>query len=1201
VKLREIARYEMEYRLKSGSTWAYAGILFLVAIWMFLATADGAAHANAPERIAGATVLIGLFGLLVTAAIFGDAAVRDVEAGMDPLLYSAPVTKATLLGGRFLGAFAVNAVVMLMIPIGILVATWIASTGAETVGRFHLAAHVQPYFLFQLPNLVLAGAVLFAIGMLTRQVIPVYLGAIGLFIGYVIALNYVGQIDNPLLVSLLDPLGAATLMEVTELWTEAERNSRLVGLPEPLAWNRAIWLAIAAAVLVQLYRGFRFAHPDGGGRRGKARAAVVAPESGRTLPVRVPRAAGSFGLRTTLRQTLAVARNALAEVAASRWWVVVLLACTGLTMLWGWNVGDTVFDTSTWPVTLLVIESVLSSRNAPILYVLIALYAGELVWRERTAGTSQIADAAPVPEGAALLGRFLALAAMLVMFLAATMVGGLLIQALQGYYHFEIGLYLRAVFGMRLADCLLLAALAMTVHVIVNHKYVGHLLVVLAFAAPFALQAIRLIGHHLLLYGTDPGWMYSDMNGFGPYPAAFAWFKAYWAAWALLLLLLAVLFWVRGPETGVQRRLRLMFARFTGPIARTAGIAIVLILGLGGFIFYNTNVLNEYVPVTQVGRRQAEYEKRYGRYEHVAQPVIADVALRVELHPGEQAAELRGTYRLVNRSAGAIDSVHVFLDPDVEARALTWDRPAQAVLVDEAVGYRIFALGEPLEPGASLRLAFDVALRSRGFPNGGLETDVAGNGTYLSRMRMPFIGYQPMLELTDGEARKRFGLAPQPPVPGHDDARARRHRWGPTDADLVLVDAIIGTDADQTAITPGVLRRSWTENGRRYFHYETETPIAFGGTIFSARYAILEDRWRDVALRIFHHPGHADNLDRMLRGMKASLDYYTAQFGPYPYSELRIAEIPRYEGFGVAHPLTIGFTENVFFSRVREGEVDQPFYGTAHEVAHTWWGGVVRGAGVRGAGLLSESLANYSAMMVTEKAYGPEAGERVYDFQMERYIRGRSAQSREVPVLEVEDQPYIAYRKGAIALMTLRDHIGEAALNAALRRYFERHRDAGPPYPTSRDLHAELRAATPDSLRHLLTDWFETVTLWKLKTGRAVAEPAGTGAYAVTLDLSAAKVRADSVGNETEVPMHDLVEVGIFAADGDDGPGAPLYLQRHRIRSGEQTIRVIVPRMPARAGIDPRRRLIERERDDNVVDVEPAPDITPAPSAPPPP
>ncbi|HEU5050461.1 MAG TPA: M1 family aminopeptidase, partial [Gemmatimonadales bacterium] len=1019
-----------------------------------------------------------------------------------------------------------------------------------------------------------------------------YLAAIGLFIGFVVVLNYVGQIESPALVALVDPLGAATLMEVTQLWTEAERNSRLVGLPAALAWNRALWLGVAAAVLGLLYRRFRFAHADGGGRRGKARAVVVAPDE-RTWPVSVPRVAGVFGLRTTARQTLAVARNALGEVAASRWWGVVLLACAGLTMLWGWNVGDTVFDTSTWPVTLLVVEAALSARNTPIIYVLIALYAGELVWRERAVGTSQIADAAPVSGHAVLMGRYLALAVMLVMFLAATVVGGLLIQALQGYYNFEPGLYLRVVFGMRLVDYLLLAALAMTIHVLVNHKYVGHLLVVVAFASPAILQAVRLVRHHLLLYGTDPGWMYSDMNGFGPYPGAFAWFKLYWAAWALLLLAAGVLFQVRGPETTLRRRIRLAFARFSGPVARAAGLAAALILGLGGFVFYNTNVLNEYVPATALGRRQAEYEKRYGRYASLAQPTIVDVRLRVELHPEVPSAELRGSYRLVNRSDDAIDSVHVYLDPEVEARSLSLDQPAEAVLVDEEVGYRIYALGRPLEPGAAIELAFDVAVHQRGFPNSGFQTDVVGNGTSLNRARMPAIGYQPMIELSDDETRKRFGLAPRPPARGPADTLARRHRWGARDADLVHVDAVIGTAADQIAVTPGVLRRSWVENGRRYFHYVTEEPIAFGGSLFSAKYAVLEDRWtgvpgRPVALRIFHHPGHADNLGRMLAGMKASLDYFTEQFGSYPYSELRIVEIPRYEGFGAAHPLTISFTEDVFFSRVKEGEVDQPFYGTAHEVAHTWWGGIVRGGAVRGAGFLSESLANYSAMMVTEKTYGPEAARRVYAFQMERYFRGRATQSREVPVLDVEDQPYIAYRRGAIALYTLRERIGEAAVNGALRRYFERFRGRGPPYPTSRDLYAELRAVTPDSLRPLLTDLFETVTLWEVSTRRAVAEATGTGEFVVTLDVVAKKLRADEDGRESEVPLDEAVEIGVFAAGDGRAPGEPLYLRRHRIRSGEQTIRISVPREPSRAGIDPRRRLIDRNGDDNVVGVEDA-------------
>ena len=67
--------------------------------------------------------------------------------------------------------------------------------------------------------------------------------------------------------------------------------------------------------------------------------------------------------------------------------------------------------------------------------------------------------------------------------------------------------------------------------------------------------------------------------------------------------------------------------------------------------------------------------------------------------------------------------------------------------------------------------------------------------------------------------------------------------------------------------------------------------------------------------------------------------------------------------------------------------------------------------------------------------------------------------------------------------------------------------------------------------------------------------------------------------------MDDLVEVGVFAAAEDGGPGEPLYLRMHRVRSGEQRITVTVPRKPARAGIDPRNLLIDVEPDDNLAEV----------------
>lgn len=208
----------------------------------------------------------------------------------------------------------------------------------------------------------------------------------------------------------------------------------------------------------------------------------------------------------------------------------------------------------------------------------------------------------------------------------------------------------------------------------------------------------------------------------------------------------------------------------------------------------------------------------------------------------------------------------------------------------------------------------------------------------------------------------------------------------------------------------------------------------------------------------------------------------------------------------------------------------------------------------------------------------------MYDYQMDRYLQQRGDTGRDVPLLEVDDHPYVSYGKGAVAMYTLREQIGVEAVNTALRRFLEKYRRSGPPYATSLDLYAELRAVTPPSRQYLLTDLFETITLWEMKTQRAAARRLGDGTYEVTLDVVAQKMRANGIGVEIPTPMDDFIEVGVFAAEKD----APLYLAQHRIHSGKQTIRVLVPREPSRAGLDPYRKLIERERGNNVVAVESA-------------
>jgi len=178
--------------------------------------------------------------------------------------------------------------------------------------------------------------------------------------------------------------------------------------------------------------------------------------------------------------------------------------------------------------------------------------------------------------------------------------------------------------------------------------------------------------------------------------------------------------------------------------------------------------------------------------------------------------------------------------------------------------------------------------------------------------------------------------------------------------------------------------------------------------------------------------------------------------------------------------------------------------------------------------------------------------------------------------------PYLSYRKGPFAMYALSEYIGSDRVNQALKRLLEKHDAAGAPLATTLDLYRELRAVTPDSLRYLLHDLFEVNTFWTFDTKQGTAEQTGARSWRVTLDVEARKVVVDSAGVETKLPMDEWVEIGIFAAaEPGESLGKPLYVHKHRIRSGKQTITVTLAHKPDRAGIDP-YNLLDWETGDNI-------------------
>ena len=1124
-----------------------------------------------------------MFGVIVMAAVMGRAIQQDAEYRSHHFFFTSPISKFDYLGGRFAGAFGVLLLIFASIGIGAWFATLLPGMDAERMGPNLWLSYLTPYAFILLPNALLVGSIFFFISALTKKMLPVYIGSVLLLIGYLISLQLLRDIDNKTIAALIDPFGATAVGRLTEYWTVADRNTRLISLEGVLLWNRLLWLSAASAVAAFGFWRFSFAGFANERAAGKAKKLVDVPaDIDRAPEMRLATATittAGIGMLPQLvwlnfRETI---KNIYFGVLVFAGILFLIFASTTLGNLFG---------TQTWPVTYQM-TGLLGGTFGLFMLIIIAFYAGELVWRERDNRLDQILDATPVPTWLPLMSKLLALMMVPLLLQLLLMLCGMTIQAFKGYFNFEIGLYLKELLGLQLLEYWMICALAIAIHSVVNQKYLGHFLmivyyIVISFASGLGFE------HNLYKYGAIPSATYSDMNGFGHFlPRLFA-FEAYWTAAAILLTITAYLLWTRGTVSGWRARLVMARGRFTGGVMATTAIASLLFVGLGGFIFYNTNVLNKYQNSAAGQQQQADYEKQYKETAKLPQVRITAVSVKTDLYPSEQRLRMTGSYKLKNKNEQPVNDVLLgFLDDSLVIHQLTFDVPTELVSDDKKLGIKRYRLKTPMAPGAEAMLNFDLEQVTNGFANSGSNTSVVFNGTFVNgRSILPVIGYQEGGELSRDQDRKKYGLLPKERMRDRDDPEGLKSNYISNDADWIAFDTVVGTEDDQIAVAPGYLQKEWKENGRRYFSYKMDVPILNFFAYQSARYAVKKDKWRDVSIEVYYHPGHEYNLDRMIASTKASLEYFSEAFGPYQHKQFRILEFPRYANSAQAFPNTIPYSEGIgFIARVRDGDekdVDYPYYVTAHEAAHQWWAHQVIGGAVQGGTMLSETLAQYSALMVMKKKYGEARMQKFLAYEMDRYLTGRAfEQKREMPLARVENQQYIHYNKGSVVMYALQDYIGEANVNKALKALIEESAYKGPPYPNSTTFLKHIRAVTPPHLQYVIDDMFENIVLFDNRTTKATYKELPAGRFEVTMKITAKKRKADKLGKEEDAPLADWIDVGVL-----DEKGVPIFLEKRKFDKEENEITVIVDRKPAKAGIDPMNKLIDRRPKDNAIAVE---------------
>jgi hypothetical protein len=737
-----------------------------------------------------------------------------------------------------------------------------------------------------------------------------------------------------------------------------------------------------------------------------------------------------------------------------------------------------------------------------------------------------------------------------------------------------------------------LAVLSVFVQVLVPQKYIGWAVMLGYIVANVALSAAGF-EHNLYNYASTSPVPLSDMNGMGRFWIGQAWFQLYWGAFGVILTVVAYALWRRGVTTALGPRWRRIRARLRGGALAILGAATLVWLGSGAFIYYNTNLLNRYLTAPDHDALLARFEQQFLSYETVPQPRITAVTLDVQLYPAEVRAVTTGSYRIENRTAAPIAVLHMHYP-----ERLTLDRFELAgATVDHdwpAYHYRIYKLEPAMQPGESRELRFATTLEERGFPNGAPLTRIVANGTFLNNGEItPEIGMSRNGLLTDRAKRRKHGLPPDLRPPTLEDERGRAHNPLRPDSDWVDADLTVTTDADQIPIAPGYTLSDITTNGRRTAHFKPDAPINHFFSIQSGRYEVRRDRWQGVDLAVYFHPGHDYNVDRMLNAMKASLALFTEQFSPFQFRQARILEFPSYATFAQSFANTIPYSEDIgFLGKLEDPDkIDFVTYVTAHEIAHQWWGHQVVPSEQQGATMLIESFAQYSALLVMERMYGPEHIRKFLKYELDRYLRSRGGEVvEELPLARVENQPYIHYQKGSLVMYWLKEVVGEATVNRALSELIKQYAFKPAPYPNPTDFLRLLRAAAGPAHDALITDLFEKITLVDAKATGATAVKRADGSYEVTIEIEAHKLYADGKGVETEAPLDEPFDVGVFTAEpGKAGftAASVLRMERRPIHTGTQTVTLVVDKLPRYAGVDPYNKRIDRNADDNLTRVEP--------------
>jgi len=409
------------------------------------------------------------------------------------------------------------------------------------------------------------------------------------------------------------------------------------------------------------------------------------------------------------------------------------------------------------------------------------------------------------------------------------------------------------------------------------------------------------------------------------------------------------------------------------------------------------------------------------------------------------------------------------LDLDVDLDPGTRRLRATALVTPESRVFR-FALHESLRIAAASAngAALEVAAAGR-------SGDVLGWVVRLPQgaatLRLDYGGTLPALDVSLGERAVLQGLPPMASAQG--SFLPASGAWYPRPAPLFSYRVDVSVPAGQRAVVPGRLRSEEAPRaapGRYRASFELAHPsegidlMAGPWTVREKLVAGASDA--PVRLRTYFttdldgEPGLADGyLDDAARYLRR----YSAEIGPYPYSEFSIVASPLPTGFGMPTLTYLGATVlRLPFVRATS---------LGHEILHNWWG---NGVYVDYAsGNWSEGLTTFMADYAFKDAESPEAAREMRQRWLRDYAAAPPGTHESLASFHSRTHgaaAAVGYGKAAMVFLMLRDLIGEEAFRSGLRAFWSRYRFRTASWS---DLRTAFEDAAGRPLATFFTQWID--------------------------------------------------------------------------------------------------------------------------------